>query len=61
MMRCPVPCRPKTTEEANQLNHVLADMTQKQLKTHLHQQVHVEEVPESESTHMEAKPSPGFV
>src|SRR5882724_10956098 len=35
-------------------------MTRRQLKTHLHRQVHVEEVPESEFTRIEAKPSPGF-
>ena len=61
MTRCPTPCRLKTTKEANWLNHVLADTTRKQLKTHLHRRVHVEEVPESESTHMEAEPSPGFM
>jgi len=61
MMRCPMPCRLKVTEEANQPNCVLANTTWKQLKTHLHRRVHVEEVPESESTHTEAEPSPGFV
>src|SRR5882724_6433493 len=60
MMTCPMPCRPKVPEEANWPNHVSANMTQKQLKTHLHWQVHVEEVPESESTHMEAEPLPEF-
>src|SRR5882724_1278791 len=60
MMRCPMSCRPKATEEMDQLNHISADMTRKQPKTHLHRQVHVEEVPESESTRMEAEPSPGF-
>src|SRR5882724_1724422 len=33
MMRCPTPCRLKTTEEANWPNCILADMTQKQPKT----------------------------
>jgi len=36
-------------------------MTWRQPKTYLHQRVHVEDVPEFESTHMEAEPSPGFV
>jgi len=44
----------------DQLNRISADTTRKQPKTHLHWQVHKEEVPESESTCMEAKPSPGF-
>ena len=35
-------------------------MNRRQLKTHLHRRVHVEEVPEFESTHTEAEPSPGF-
>src|SRR5882724_1566036 len=61
MMRCPTPCRPKATEEMNWPNCISANMTWRQLKTHLHRQVHVEEVPEFESTHMEAKPSPGFM
>src|SRR5882724_5396355 len=60
MMRCPMPCRPKATEETNQPNCISANTTWRQLKTHLHQQVHVEEVPEFESTHTEAEPSPGF-
>jgi len=60
IMRCPMPCRPKATEETNWPNHILADTTQRQLKTHLHRRVCVEEVPEFESTHMEAEPSPGF-
>src|SRR5882724_1003796 len=60
MMRCPTPCRPKATEESNRLNHISADTTWRQPKTHLHQRVHVEEVPESESIRVEAKPSPGF-
>src|SRR5882724_8456415 len=60
MMRCPTSCRPKATEEMDQPNRISADTTRKQPKTHLHRQVHVEEVPESESTRMEADPSPGF-
>src|SRR5882724_3502128 len=36
MMRCPMPCRPKTTEESNWPNCILADTTRKQPKTHLH-------------------------
>src|SRR5882724_6323930 len=61
MMRCPMSCRPKATEEMDRPNRILANMTQKQPKTHLHRRVHIEEVPESESTRMEAEPSPGFV
>src|SRR5882724_2547942 len=60
MRRCPTPCRPKATEETNRPNCILGDMTQRQLKTHLHWQEHVEEVPEFESTRTEAEPSPGF-
>src|SRR5882724_8890804 len=60
MTRCPIPCRPKATEETNWPNCILANTTRRQPKTHLHRQVHVEEVPESESTHMEAETSPGF-
>src|SRR5882724_11579445 len=60
MTRCPMSCRLKATEEMDRPNRITADMTRKQQKTHLHQWVHVEEVPESESTHMEAEPSPGF-
>src|SRR5882724_9157686 len=60
MMRCPTPCRQKTTEEANRPNRVLANTTWKQLKTHLHWRMHIYEVPESESTHTEAEPSPWF-
>src|SRR5882724_13103700 len=60
MTRCPTSCRPKATEEMDRPNRILADTTRKQLKTHLHRRVHVEEVPESESTCMEAEPSPGF-
>src|SRR5882724_4888120 len=59
MTRCPTPCRPKATEETNWLNRISANTTWRQLKTHLHQRVHVEEVPEFESTCMEAEPSPG--
>src|SRR5882724_2308502 len=36
MMRCPMPCRPKATEEMNRPNRIFADMTRRQLKTHLH-------------------------
>jgi len=61
MTRCPTSCRPKATEETDRPNRTSADMTQKQPKTHLHQRVHVEEVPESESTRTETDPSPGFV
>src|SRR5882724_6758852 len=60
MMRCPMSWRLKATEETDQPNRTSADMTQKQLKTHLHQRVHIEEVPESESTCTETDPSPGF-
>ena len=60
MARCPTSCRPKATEEMDQPNHILANTTRRQPKTHLHRHVHVEEVPESESTCMEAEPSPGF-
>src|SRR5882724_6296564 len=35
-------------------------MTWRQPKTHLHWRVHVEEVPESESTCMGTEPAPGF-
>src|SRR5882724_10963075 len=61
MTRCPTSCRPKTMEETDQPNRILANMTRRQPKTHLHQRVHVEEVPESESTHVEADPSPRLV
>src|SRR5882724_11425613 len=36
MMRFPASFRPKTTEERDQLNHILADKTWRQLKAHLH-------------------------
>src|SRR5882724_3929049 len=61
MTRCPMPCRLKATEETNRPNCISADMTRRKLKTHLHWRVHVEEVPESESTRAEAEPSPGFM
>src|SRR5882724_2636830 len=60
MTRCPTSCRLKATEVMDRPNHISADTTRKQPKTHLHQQIHVEEVPESGSTRMEAEPSPGF-
>src|SRR5882724_10927549 len=60
MMRCPMPYRPKATEETNRPNSISADTTRRHLKTHLHWQVHVEEVLESESTCADAEPSPGF-
>src|SRR5882724_3066322 len=58
MTRCPMSCRPKATEETDRSNHTSANTTRKQPKTHLHRQVHIEEVPESESTHTETDPSP---
>src|SRR5882724_885299 len=60
MMRCPTSCRLKTMEEMDRPNRILADTTRRQLKTHLHRRVHVEEVPESESTRMGTEPPPGF-
>jgi len=60
MMRCPASCGPKTIEESDQPNCISANKTWRQLKAHLHQQVHVEEVPESQPAHTGTKPSPGF-
>ena len=60
MMRCPASCRSKAKEEKDQKNCVLANKTWRQLKAHLHRQVHIEEVPESQSAHIRTKPSPGF-
>src|SRR5882724_6969129 len=51
MMRGPTSCRPKATEEMDWPNRISADTTWRQPKTHLHRRVHVEEVPEPESTH----------
>ena len=36
MMRCPASCRLKTTEERDQLSHIPADKTWRQLGAHLH-------------------------
>src|SRR5882724_2412929 len=58
IMRCPASCRPKTVEEEDQHNHILANKTWKQLKAHLHHQVHIEEVSESHSAHDFAEPDP---
>jgi len=60
MTRCPTSCRLKAAQEMDRPNRILADMTWRQPKTHLHRRVHVEEVPESESTHMGTEPLPGF-
>ena len=60
MTRCLASCRLKTTDERDWLNCVSADKTQRQLKSHLHQQVHMEEVPESQPTCTRTKPPPGF-
>src|SRR5882724_2917563 len=60
MTRCPASCRPKTAEEKDWPNHILANKTWKQSKAHLHGQVHIEEVSESHSAHDQAEPPPGF-
>src|SRR5882724_11342721 len=60
MMRCLASCRSKAIEEKDWLNCVSANKTWRQLKAHLHRQVHIEEVPESQSAHIRTKPSPGF-
>src|SRR5882724_9829491 len=60
MTRCLASCRLKTAEEEDWLNCKLVDKTWKQLKAHIHCQLHVEEVSESHSAHNQAEPPPGF-
>src|SRR5882724_3270436 len=60
IMRCPALCKLKTTEERDWPSHVSADKTWRQLKAHLHWQVHVEEIPESQPEHTRTKLPPGF-
>jgi len=60
MTGCLESCRPKAIEVKGQPNHVSAGKTWRQLKAHLHRQVHIEEVPESQSAHIGTKAPPGF-
>jgi len=60
MTLCPASCRPKAVEERDQPCCISADKTQRQLKAHPHQWVHVEEVSESQSAHIGTEPPPGF-
>jgi len=60
MMRCPASCRLKTTEERDWPSCVLANKTWRQLKSHLHQWVHVEEFPDSQPEHTRTELPPRF-
>ena len=60
MMSCPESCRPKTIEVRDQPNCVSADKAWWQSKAHLHRQVHIEEVPESQPAHTGTEPPPRF-
>jgi len=48
MTRCPASCRLKNKREKDQLNHILANKTTKNLEAQFNFWVHIEEVPESQ-------------
>ena len=60
MTRCPASCRLKNKREKDQLNHILANKTTKNLEAQFNFWVHIEEVPESQLEPTKTKGPPGF-
>jgi len=60
MMRCLASCKPKSTEERDWPSCISANKTWRQPNAHLHKQVHVEEIPESQPEHTRTELPPRF-
>src|SRR5882724_11803263 len=59
MTRCPASAS-QNPQKRDQLSCISADKTWMQLDVHLHRQVHVEEIPESQPEHTRTEIPPGF-